>query len=267
MKLGIILPMMMVASASSISKAGTEWECHQGVAPYEDKVTIVISPDRMKVKRGSEACDLRPNAGSSEDENGYRSYQSMPRTCTEIFSSGYRGEVSRLEAIRIPVSHTRDVDSIRPVLFDIEMWDDLGASRPYALQYLCNLKKTSEPISNFGNTKLSFEWSRFGECGYTPQGFQVCYHASCQRTCRETIFLLKGGVERAYTIVDPINEDYRTLRIVTLKDSAGSLSTATINYYHERATYPGDGEYYPIHLSGSTPDGLYFDVDVKGRNF
>lgn len=267
MKLGILLSLMIVASASSVSKAGIEWECHQGVAPYEDKVIIDVSTDKMKVKRGSEACDLLPNAGSSVDENGYLSYQSMPRTCTEIFSSGYRGEVSWLEAVHFPVNPTSNLDSIRPVLFDIGMWDDLGASRPYALQYLCNVKKTSKPISNFGNTPLSFDWPRYGDCGYTPQGFQVCYHATCQSTCRETIFLIKDGVERSYPIVDPINEDYRILRAVTLKDSAGNMSSTTIKYYHERATYPGDGEYYPIHLSGSTPDGVYFDIDVKGRNF
>lgn len=127
---------------------------------------------------------------------------------------------------------------------------------------IAGLANANEP--GFANI---FEWQRSGACGQNPQGFLVCYQMTCQNTCHETIFLIKNGFEKAYPIVDQINDDYRILRTVTLKDTAGQTSEVAIKYYYERATYPGDGEYYPIHLSGSTPDGINFDIDVKGQKF
>ncbi len=267
MKLKSFYLFLMAANTSSISKAGTVWECYQGEVPYEDKVIIDVSTDHMNVKRGRAVCDLFTTAPTSSNKNSDLLYRSIPRTCTEIFSSGYQGEVSWLESIHFPITRTGNTDTIKPVLFDIGMWDDLGASRPYTLQYKCNLEKKSKR-SDTANLVSLFERSRYGECGVTSQGFQVCYNVTCQRTsCVEAIFLIKDGVEKSYPVVEPMHGDGQISRTLTLRNSAGTESRATIKYYYERGGYPGDGEYYPIHLSGTTPDGLNFDTDVKGQRF
>jgi hypothetical protein len=119
---------ILCSSVASISQAEvTKWICKS----HDHTAQIEIAERAISVELDGVTCGALnlDNRGA----NDYRHFTSEPPSGCE---KGDRFEITSLTGIAIYFSHALP-DLRRKVLFDFDLFDDLGAHRPFTVEFRC----------------------------------------------------------------------------------------------------------------------------------